>query len=166
MNMPVFEKKANVKDMALGGLCAAVYVALTGFFAPISFGNVQVRVSEALYAYALISPMGTAGVTVGCLISNLLFSPYGIVDVLLGTLGTFIGAMGVYLLRRKPMAAYMVPVVSNGIFVALALNICADIPFLITALYVAAGEAIAIYGIGPTLYKLLRRAYDMVHGSH
>ena len=55
-----------------GALIAAVYVALTMMFAPISFGPVQFRISEALCILPFFTPAAVPGLFLGCLISNLL----------------------------------------------------------------------------------------------
>lgn len=65
------KKGRSIKALALAAMVAALYIAATGLFAPISFGGIQVRVSEALCALALFSPWMVPGLTVGCLLSNL-----------------------------------------------------------------------------------------------
>ena len=50
------KKGRSIKALALAAMVAALYIAATGLFAPISFGGIQVRVSEALCALALFSP--------------------------------------------------------------------------------------------------------------
>lgn len=55
-----------------GALIAALYVALTMMFAPISFGPVQFRISEALCILPFFTPAAIPGLFLGCLISNLL----------------------------------------------------------------------------------------------
>ena len=51
---------------------AAIYVVLTMLFAPISFGPVQFRISEALCILPYFTPAAVPGVFLGCLLSNLL----------------------------------------------------------------------------------------------
>ena len=57
--------------LAVSGLTAALYVALTALFAPISFSAVQFRVSEALTLLPALTPAAAPGLFLGCLISNL-----------------------------------------------------------------------------------------------
>ena len=58
--------------IARAGMIAALYVVLTMLFAPISFKEVQVRISEALTILPLFTPAAIPGLFVGCLISNIL----------------------------------------------------------------------------------------------
>ena len=51
---------------------AAVYVVLTTVFAAFSFGEVQVRISEALTILPVFTPAAIPGLFVGCIISNFL----------------------------------------------------------------------------------------------
>lgn len=75
-------------------LITAIYLVLTLIFAPIAYGSVQFRVSEALMVLPVISSAGIWGVTLGCFLANLL-NPgnLGPIDIIFGTLATFIAAV-------------------------------------------------------------------------
>ena len=49
-------KDNKVRFLAQGAMIAAVYVALTVVFAPISFSEIQVRVAEALTILPVFTP--------------------------------------------------------------------------------------------------------------
>ena len=66
-----FWQRISTKELAWGGLIAALYAILTVVFAPISFGSVQFRVSEALTLLPVISTSGIPGLFIGCLLSSL-----------------------------------------------------------------------------------------------
>ena len=86
-----------------GALIAAAYVALT-FLASLfglASGVIQFRISEALCVMALFVPEAVLGLTIGCLISNLITGAV-IWDVFFGSVATLIGALGARLLRRLP----------------------------------------------------------------
>ena len=51
-------------------MIAAIYVALTLVFQAVSFGEIQVRVSEALTILPLFTPAAVPGLFVGCLIGK------------------------------------------------------------------------------------------------
>ena len=55
-----------------GAAIAALYVALTMIVAPIAFGPVQFRISEALCVLPYFLPSAVPGVTIGCFLANLL----------------------------------------------------------------------------------------------
>ena len=72
-----------------GAMVAALYAALTLGLAPVSYGAVQVRVSEFMTLLAFYDKGLIPGLTLGCLISNV-GSPFGITDMLIGTSATFL----------------------------------------------------------------------------
>ena len=83
-----------------GAAIAALYVALTMIVAPIAFGPVQFRISEALCVLPYFLPSAVPGVTVGCFLANLLCGAAPL-DVVFGSLATLIGAVGSYYLGKK-----------------------------------------------------------------
>ena len=102
------KSSTNVRHLALGGLIAAVYVILSVGLAPISYGPVQLRVAEALTILAVLSPVAIPGLTVGCLLANLVGVYLGMtlpLDVVIGTLATFLAAVASYGLRRFTLGA-------------------------------------------------------------
>lgn len=139
-----------------GAMVAALYAALTLGLAPVSYGAVQVRVSEfmtllAFYDKGLI-PGLIPGLPLGCLISNV-GSPFGITDMLIGTSATF---LGLYFMRfcRSAFLASLMPVFSNGLLIGFELNYMADLPLLPTMGYVALGEIISVTILGNLLLPL------------
>ena len=63
-------KKQNVTFLTQAAMIAAIYVVLTYVFAPFSFGEVQVRIAEALTILPAFTPAAIPGLFVGCLIGN------------------------------------------------------------------------------------------------
>lgn len=117
----------KLKKILIPATIAGIYVALTYAFMPISFGIINFRISEALTLLPFFSPYAVAGVTIGCLISNLL-SPYGILDVIFGTLATFLAAFLTYHigksnLKMKKLLSPLPPVIINALVVGVLLNL-------------------------------------------
>ena len=54
-------KKENTRFLTEAAIIAAVYVVLTLVFAPISYGEVQVRISEALTILPFFTPAAVPG---------------------------------------------------------------------------------------------------------
>ena len=73
----------KLRTLALGGMVAALYAALTVLLAPLSYGPVQLRFSEGLTLLPYFLPEAVPGLAAGCLIANL-FGGYGAVDVVVG----------------------------------------------------------------------------------
>ena len=65
-------KNKTVLFVTKAAMIAAVYVVLTIVLAPISFGQVQLRVSEALTIMPVFTAAAIPGVFIGCLIGNIL----------------------------------------------------------------------------------------------
>ena len=153
-------KKIDVKTLTIGGAIAALYVVLTlvaNAFG-LASGAIQVRLSEALTILPCFTPAAVPGLTVGCILANLVTgcAPW---DVVFGSLATLIGAVGTYLLRKKPLLAWISPVLSNAIIVPIVLQKVYGVPdsFWYLMLTVGAGEVIACGILGLLLYKALEK---------
>ena len=111
-------KHTNTQKLALGGVIAALYVVLTYFAAVLNLANgaIQVRFSEALTILPVFTSAAIPGLTIGCVLANLL-TGCAVWDVVIGSLATFIGAVGTWLLRKKPNFAWIPPVLSNMVII-------------------------------------------------
>lgn len=65
-------KNKNVAFMTQAAMIAAIYVVLTYVFAPFSFGEVQIRIAEALTILPVFTPAAIPGLFVGCIVGNIL----------------------------------------------------------------------------------------------
>ncbi len=134
-------------------LIAALYAVLTAAppFSSISYGPVQVRVSEALTVLPFLTRDAIAGLWIGCILANL-GSPFLLYDVTLGAGATLLAA---FLTSKMPseLAAPLPPVVLNSIVVSAYVSRLSAMPYVPVALNIAAGEAIACFALG---YPLLR----------
>ena len=149
--------KLSTKHLIQGAVIAAIYAVLTIILAPISYGPMQVRISEALTILPALTPMGIPGLTIGCLLANLL-GPYGIFDVIFGTLATLLAAVCSYKLRDHDWLVPLPPVIANGIIVGGMLHFAYGVPGLWACMaWVALGELIACYVIGLPLLKFLKK---------
>lgn len=148
----------KTKYLAEAAVIAAIYALLTIVLAPISYGAVQVRISEALTVLPFFTPAAVPGLFVGCIAANIM-SPYGLADLIFGSAASLIGAIGSYLLRKKPLLVPLAPVISNGIIVGAMLYYVyeAPLPLIVQMLYVALGEVVACYAIGYPLMKYLNK---------
>lgn len=141
-------------------LIAALYAGLTVALAPISYGPLQVRVSEALTVLPIFFPEAVPGLFLGCLVANI-FGGLGIYDIVFGSLLTLVAAYGTAKFRGHPVIALTSPVVVNGFGVPLYLSILFNMPYIVTALYVLAGEAAAVYLLGGLVYLALSRRVEI-----
>ena len=151
----MFKKLLNPRSLCLSAVIAALYAALTLLLAPISYGPIQLRLSEALTLLPMLLPQAVPGLFVGCLIANLYTGM--LTDIIFGSLATLIAAIGTYLLRKKPLLAAACPVVSNGLIVGLTLSLSFHLPLLLTMLEVAIGEIGAV-AVGMVILSGMKRA--------
>ena len=138
--------------IAQGAVIAAMYVALTMIFQPISFGPIQFRIAEMLTILPMFTPAAIPGLFIGCLIGNILGGAI-LPDVIFGSLATLIGAVGSYLLRNRRWLVPIPAVVSNTLIVPFVLRYGYgfDLPLPLLVLYIFAGEVLGCYVLGELL---------------
>ncbi len=154
------EKKMATRYMVQGAMIAAVYVALTKLFEPISFGvenAIQCRVSELLTILPVFTPAAVPGLFIGCLLGNLLGGG-SVIDIILGSLTTLLAAFLTYKLRSRRLIAVLPPIVLNGLIVGgyLPAVYGINMPVWLSMVCVAAGQVISC-GVGGLL---LAKALD------
>ena len=152
-------------------MIAAIYTALSLALAPFTYGNIQVRIAEALTLLPLIYQPSIWGVTLGCFLTNLIgaimgFNPTGIIDSVIGTTATLLAALCTYKFRDRkvgnvPVLSILMPVIFNFFFIGAELgyllfpdNIL--VGSLICGAEVAVGELISVI-FGWFIIKLLSR---------
>ena len=137
--------RSKTQRLALNGVIAAAYAALTLVASAmnLAYGPVQFRFSEALTVLPFLFPGTWPGLFVGCLVANLL-SPYGPIDIVIGSLATLLAAIWTEKVDR-PWLAPLPPVLCNMVLVGgmLAVN----------ALWVGIGEAVVCYVLGLLLIR-------------
>lgn len=140
-------------------MIAAIYVVLTVLFAPFSFGEIQVRIAEALTILPVFTPAAIPGLFMGCIIGNI-FGGSILPDIIFGSLATLIGAYFTYLLRKQvKYLAPLPPILSNTLIVPLVLRyaygINLPIPFLMMTIGI--GEVISCGVLGMIVYAALEK---------
>ena len=131
--------KLRTRQLTLAALTAAAYAVLSyfGSIFGITYGPIQCRFSEALCVLPFFLPETAWGLGVGCLITNLL-SPYGILDIVVGSAATLLAALLTARCRNRWLAP-LPPVLTNTVLVGL-------------------GEAVACYGLGALLLQILAKS--------
>jgi uncharacterized membrane protein len=149
----------STRYIAQVGIIASLYAALTIVLAPISYGPIQVRISEALTVLPYVTPAAIPGLFIGCVVANL-FGGLGLPDVVGGSLCTLLAAFLTYLVSktRKPILAPVPPVVVNALGVSLYLHLLFQLPYWVTVAYIAVGQIAACFVLGyPLLLIILGR---------
>jgi len=157
--------------LAIAGMIAALYVVLTwvASLLGLASGAIQVRLSEALTILPVFTASAIPGLTVGCVLANLL-TGCAAWDVVFGSLATLIGAVGTRLLKNKPLLAWIPPVLSNAAIVPIVLMkvygvtditvfgqyFGPDLIWLMLIVTVGIGEVIACGVLGLLLWRSLK----------
>lgn len=154
--------KANVRFLAYAAILAALYVLLALLQELILPGSgslaIQFRAAEALCVFALFTPAAIPGLTLGCLLFNLISAGALPLDFLIGSAATLLSTLSAYLLRRVrlgklPLASLLMPALFNGVLVGMELWLfLGELPLWLSMLYVAAGEAAVMLSLGTALY--------------
>ena len=135
---------------------------------------------------AVLTPAAVPGLTVGCIIANRMAlaingtGALGMLDVVFGSLATFLGALWCWKMRERPKLALLGPVIANALIVPAYLPLLLQglgyytIPFTSIALdglylpmylfgvvATGLGEALVIYVLGLPLLSALKR-FDVV----
>lgn len=156
----------NALFLTQAALIAAIYVVLCLVFAPISYGDIQVRIAEALVVLPCFTPAAIPGLFVGCFLSNMLGGSI-LADMVFGSLATLLGAIGTYYLRHYRILALIPPIISNVIIIPYVLcygyGINLPIPFMM--LTVGIGEVLAVGVLGNLLMKVLTKYKGTIFSS-
>lgn len=149
----------KVLFLTQAAMIAALYVVLT-FIANafgLASGAIQVRLSEALAVLPFFTPAAIPGLYVGCLLANLLTGGC-LLDILVGSLASLIGAVGAYMLRKQKWLVPLPTIIANALIVPFVLIHgygLADAWWYLF-LTVGAGEVISCGVLGMGLLLVLR----------
>lgn len=127
------QKKEELKPIAqliLMGIVAAMYVALSLPFGSFAFGPLQFRISELFNHLAAFNKRYIIAVSLGVLIANFLFSPYGIIDVIVGTGQTLIMTIMIYFATKKINSVILKVIISTVITTLMMWIIALEIAIL------------------------------------
>ncbi len=153
----------SIHRLALAGVIAGVYAALTLFLPIPQYGGVQLRVAEAMTVLPFLFPEAVPGLAVGCFLANLLGSPI-MLDWIFGTAATLLAALWTARVRHRWLAP-LPPVVCNAVIVGaeIAWFTVQDggafwPAYALNAFTVGLGEAVACYGLGLLLLRWLENS--------
>ena len=156
----------RVRNIVYAAVIAALYVVLTNLQNILLPGSttwaIQFRASEALCVLALFTPAAIPGLTVGCFLFNVNYSQALPLDILVGSLATFLACGAMYLTRNVkikglPALAMVMPALFNAVLVGWELTVYIGGGFWINARNVAIGELAVLFTLGCLLYVAIRR---------
>lgn len=161
----------KTKQMAIVAMIAAVYTVVCVALAPLSYGNIQVRIAEALTMLPLVYAPSVLGVSLGCFLTNLIgvftgANLLGVLDVFVGTFATAIAAVVTYRFKDMkvmgiPVISVLSPVIFNGVIIGAELGYVLFPETvlsgsIICGIEVAVGELISVI-VGLILVKAMEK---------
>ena len=157
--------------LAVGSVVAALYVVLT-YAQEMIFPNstsmaVQFRLSEALTMLCVFTPYAIPGLTVGCMLTNIMTVGALPTDIILGPLATFLAGVCMHkarhiTFRKLPVLSAVMPAIFNGIIVGAQIEAFYIegpfnfVSFLTQAGLVALGELAVCLTLGLLLVKTIK----------
>ena len=144
----------KTKEIAKYGLVAALYIALSLVLAPLSFGAIQMRLGEMLKVLPFFNRKYTIALVIACVIVNL-FSPLGMIDVIIGTANTIVCCLIVERVKHIALVPVLVAVIS-GLFIGFELNLVFGLPFIYSAITVAIGQLVVVT-LGVIVFKTIQK---------
>ncbi len=151
-------KNQKVLFVTQAAVIAAIYTVLHVVFAAFGTKVLQVRIAEAMTILPVFTPAAIPGLFIGCLVSNLLAGCM-LPDIIFGSLATFLGAVGTYMLRKShPIFGTLPPIISNTLIIPFVLYYSYGEPLPIPYMMftVGIGEIISCGILGLTVYSLLK----------
>jgi uncharacterized membrane protein len=154
-----------IAELTKISLVAALYVAITVTLAVISYGAIQLRLSEMFNYLALFHKRYVIAVTLGVLIANFM-SPTWMLDVPIGSIATFLTLILCRAITKNVQNVRMKMVITAIIFalsmftIAGQLTIVYDLPFFFTWFTVGVGELLSMT-VGGFIIYLLSQKIDL-----
>ncbi len=166
-------KNKKVNYIVQCAVIAAMYAALTyaqNFLLPgTTSAAIQFRVSEALNVLAFFTPVAIPGLTLGCVLSNLINIGNSMpIDFIVGSLATLLAATAMWFLRNVAIkgvsiVGLLMPAIFNGILVGWEIEVFYVAgkfhfgDFLVQGGYVALGELGVMLVLGIPLTLLIKK---------
>ena len=154
------QKRTDIRLLTTAAILAALYVTLTWLSNAfgLASGVIQFRLSEALTVLVYFTRAAVSGVTIGCFLANLLTGACAL-DVVFGTLATFLGVLGGRLLRKQKWLVPIPTILSNMLIVPWVLRYGYGMSDAIwySAITVGIGEVVCAGGLGLFLLHILKK---------
>jgi|SRR5699024_4326078 len=155
----------KTNTLAINGIVAALYIAVSVLIVPFGFTNVQFRVSEIFNHLIVFNKKYFFGIVLGVFLYNLLFSPLGWYDLVFGVAHSAMSLGMIVFLSRYIKNTFTLLWLNTVLFtvnmfiIAFELYLVLDLPFLFTWLTTAVGEFVVLAVGIPIIYALSKRIH-------
>lgn len=156
----------STQRIARQAMLASLYVVLVMVSAPLSFGDIQFRISEMLVLLIFFKRENAVGIILGCFLANLLFSPILLFDLTFGVLHTVVYTVLIMyshsLVEASVWPVVTMPITAIGIHLGFKLTT----PFVLTVLSTVASQFIVmVFGLVIFNYLQKLQSFNYLVGS-
>lgn len=152
----------NTRFLARQAAVAAIYMVLTIVLSGISYGPLQFRVSEVMTLLSFYNKEYIWGITVGCILANIA-SPFGIVDIIVGSFASFLAAVIMSRMKNIWLASLMPAITNILVGVQIALMSSEPLNFFVVTGQIMLSQFIIVTIIGVPLFKVLTKNKSFVN---
>lgn len=149
----------STKKLTVSALYIAMFIVVLGITAGFSFGAVQIRIVNTLYALSYLYPFLIIPTGISVVISNLLFGGLGIIDILGGFFVAVITTMLISSIKtfKLPKILIILPtLLIPAILVPLWLSPILGIPYSALAVSIGIGHVLPAI-LGYVLVSILEK---------
>lgn len=155
---------STTRKLVVTAIVASIYATLTLALPFMSYGPLQFRIAEILTLLPFIKKDYIWGLTLGCFLANVI-GPYGLPDIVFGTIATFVSVYSVYLtgkyLKDKKYGIWIAslwPTIFNAIIIGTMLYFVLGqtVPAYVFMIEVGLGQFAVITILGVPVFKLLQ----------
>ena len=155
----------STSKICRAGIIASVYFVLTYFLQAISFGPIQLRISEALTVLPLFFVESVPALFIGCFLANTFFG-LAVYDLTIGSFATLISAVFTYVIGKiiknkhlKFVLGALPPILVNAFLIPVViwLSGAEQFSYFLQVAFIGAGQALAVYLIGGAIYYALAK---------
>lgn len=147
-------KDSKTELLVMQGLVAGLYAALTWALPALAFGPIQFRFAEVMTLLAFYNRKFIPGLTIGCMIANIL-SPFGIYDILFGTLASLLALILMSRTRNLFLASLMPALMSPIIGLVILLTSTEPVAFFLVTGQIMISEILVVTVLGIPFFKIL-----------
>jgi uncharacterized membrane protein len=137
----------KTQKLTISALIIACYIVLIAVFQNFSFGAINIRVSNCLYALCFTYPFLIIPMGIAVILSNLVFGGLGLIDIICGSIITMITCFIISKLKK----VWMIPlpmIFIVGFSIPLYLSFLLNIPYIILMPAILVGQIVpAILGV-------------------
>lgn len=155
-------KDSKTELLVMQGLVAGLYAALTWALPALAFGPIQFRLAEVMTLLAFYNKKFIPGLTIGCAIANIL-SPFGIYDILFGTLASLLALILMSRTRNLFLASLMPALMSPIIGLVILLTSTEPVAFFLITGQIMISEILVVTVLGIPFFKILLQNHKINH---